>query len=64
MPKPTEGIPIARPGGARLDLLAAIDAAILAGDAHAARVLVAKAARLERERGEAKAPSSASAVPI
>ncbi|HST56290.1 MAG TPA: tyrosine-type recombinase/integrase [Solirubrobacteraceae bacterium] len=44
----------ARPHVRLLDLLAAIDAAIIAGDAHAARALVAEAARLERERSEAR----------
>jgi len=51
MPKPAEATPIpARPAVRLLDVLAAIDAAVIAGDAHAARALVAEAVRLERER--------------
>jgi hypothetical protein len=52
----------ARPAVRMVDLLAAIDAAILAGDAHAARSLVAEATRLERERsskGDSQALGSA-----
>jgi hypothetical protein len=49
--KSAEATPIpARPAVRMVDLLAAIDAAVIAGDAHAARALVAEAVRLERER--------------
>lgn len=44
----------ARPAVRLLDLLAAIDAAVIAGDAYAARALIAEASRIERERFDAK----------
>jgi hypothetical protein len=51
VPKPAEATPIpARPAVRMVDLLAAIDAAALAGDVHAVRALAAEATRLERER--------------
>jgi integrase len=43
----------ARPAVRLLDLLAAIDAAVIAGDAHAARALIAEAVRLDQGRSRA-----------